>query len=110
MSEVTNCTVRELKERLDGGTAPVLLDVRQPEEIALCRIEGAVAIPMGEIPSRLMDLDRHADEEIIVYCHHGVRSASVQQFLLRNGFTNVRNLIGGIEEYALQVDPTIPRY
>ena len=105
-----DCTVSELKKRIDNGTAPVLLDVRQPEEVAIAALPGALHVPMGDVPSRLTDLDAHAEEEVVVYCHHGMRSASVQRFLLQNGFVNVRNLVGGIDAYSCDVDPTIPRY
>jgi adenylyltransferase/sulfurtransferase len=107
---MADCTVSELKERLDAGTAPALLDVRQPEEVAICRIEGAVLLPMNEIPGRLTELEDFVDTELVVYCHHGMRSASVQAFLQRQGFTHVRNLIGGIDRYSLEADPTVPRY
>lgn len=107
---MTDCTPLELKQRLDAGAAPVLLDVRQPEEVAICILPGALTIPMGDIPSRLTELEKHADDEIIVYCHHGIRSASVRAFLQRNGFTNVRNLTGGIDAYAVEAAPSIQRY
>jgi adenylyltransferase/sulfurtransferase len=106
----TDCNVQELKQRIDSGAPPVLLDVRQPEEVAIAAIPGAITIPMGEIPSRLADLEAHADAEIVVFCHHGMRSAMVQQFLLRHDFTNVRNLTGGIDAFSAEADPTIPRY
>jgi rhodanese-related sulfurtransferase len=105
-----DCLVTELKQRLDAGTAPVLLDVRQPEEVAIAAIPGAIHIPMGDIPSRLTELEEHVDSEVVVYCHHGMRSANVQAFLRRNGFTNVRNLLGGIDAWSLQADPSTPRY
>jgi rhodanese-related sulfurtransferase len=106
-----DCTVQELKSRLDAGTPPaLLLDVRQPEEVALCRLPGATHIPMGDIPSRLTELEAYAEAEIVVYCHHGMRSASVAEFLRRHGFESVRNLDGGIDAYSLLADPSIPRY
>lgn len=103
-------TPKELKQRLDSGDRPFLLDVRQPEEVAICAIEGAHHIPMGDIPSRLQELDRHATDEIIIYCHHGMRSANVQQYLRQMGFEKVRNLIGGIDAYAVDADVAIQRY
>lgn len=107
---MTNCTVEELKNRLDGGTAPILLDVREPEEVAICTLPGALHVPMGDIPSRIVELEEHAESEVVVYCHHGVRSANVQAFLKNHGFENVRNLTGGIDAWSLRVDPTTPRY
>ncbi|MBI1290673.1 rhodanese [bacterium] len=107
---MTDCLVTELKSRIDGGNPPILLDVRQPGEVEIASIPGAIHIPMGDIPSRLTELEEHADSEVVVYCHHGMRSASVQGFLLRQGFTHVRNLIGGIDAWSLEVDPATPRY
>ena len=86
----------------------MLLDVRETDEVALCRIPGAVHVPMGDVPSRLQELD--PEREIVVYCHHGQRSAAVVAFLERHEFTSVANLQGGIERWAIDVDPTIPRY
>jgi rhodanese-related sulfurtransferase len=97
----------ELKRRLDRGEPPVLLDVREPWEFALSRIEGSELLPMPEVPSRLNDLDPEA--ETVVICHHGVRSIHVAQFLSRSGFGNVLNLQGGLDAYS-DVDPSVPRY
>lgn len=97
----------ELKSRLDRGERPVLLDVREPGEFALARIEGAELVPMAEVPARLAELDPRA--ETVVICHHGVRSAAVAQFLSRSGFENVLNLDGGLDAYS-DSDPTVPRY
>lgn len=85
-----------------------LLDVREPEEFAIAHIEGSLHIPMGDIPNRLQDLD--PDQEIIVLCHHGVRSAHVAMFLLQQDFSNVKNCTGGIDAWSLRVDPQTPRY
>ncbi len=98
----------ELKQRLDAGARPLLLDVRESEEIVICRLACALHVPMGDVPARLHELD--PDREIVVYCHHGQRSAAVVAFLERHEFANVANLAGGIERWALDVDPTTPRY
>ena len=87
---------------------PLLLDVREPAEFDICRIEGSQLIPMGTVPSRLSELDPDAD--IVVICHHGARSAQVTMFLERQGFARVVNLAGGIAAWAAQVDPSMPRY
>lgn len=93
----------------DGGrAAPLLLDVRDPREFELCHIEGSRHIPMQQVPQRLSELA--ADAEIVVVCHHGVRSAQVAQYLARNGFRNVRNLQGGISAWSERIDPSMPRY
>ncbi len=87
---------------------PVLLDVREPWEQAICRIEGALAMPMGSVPARQQELD--PDAETVVVCHHGVRSLQVALFLERNGFASVHNLSGGVAAWADDVDPSMPRY
>jgi len=99
---------RALRDRLAAGELPTILDVREPEEIQIVRFPGAVEIPMSEIPGRLSELD--ADDEIIVLCHHGVRSAHVAGYLAQQGFRRVRNLAGGIDAWALLVDPSLARY
>ncbi len=101
-------TAVELKQRLDGRHDVVLLDVREPEELTLARLPGALHIPMGEIPGRLHEID--PEKEIVVFCHHGIRSASVVSFLSQRDFGRVLNLAGGIDAWSLTVDPTVPRY
>lgn len=101
-------TPTELQRLVGAGHVLILLDVREPEEVALVRLPGSVHIPMGEIPGRLHELD--PDTDIVVYCHHGIRSASVAAFLAQRDFANVANLSGGIDAWALSVDPTMPRY
>jgi adenylyltransferase/sulfurtransferase len=100
--------VRALKQRHDAGDRPLLMDVRTPQEWEICRLEGAILIPLQELPSRLDELDR--EREIVVYCHVGVRSAMAVDFLRGKGFTAARNLEGGINAWAIHVDPTTPRY
>lgn len=102
-----NVTPRELKEKLDRGEVPVLLDVREPWEFSLARIEGSRLVPMSGILDRLSDLDPHA--ETVVICHHGVRSAYVTRILDRSGFENAYNLEGGLDAYS-SVDGSVPRY
>jgi rhodanese-related sulfurtransferase len=97
-----------LKQRLDSGDHLRILDVREPEEIAIASFPGALEIPMGDIPSRLTELD--PDAELVVVCHHGIRSAQVAIYLAGAGFDRVSNLTGGIDAWALEVDPAMPRY
>lgn len=99
---------RELRRRLDEDAPPLLLDVREADELAICRLAGTLHIPMADVLARLHELD--PDREIVVYCHHGQRSAAVVGFLERHDFVNVANLAGGIERWAVEVDPTMPRY
>ena len=98
----------ELKKSLDDGEAFLLLDVRELEELDICGLDGAVHIPMGEIPARLDELD--PESRIVCFCHHGLRSASVAGFLESREFAGVYNLTGGLERWATEVDPEMPRY
>jgi rhodanese-related sulfurtransferase len=91
-----------------GRKPPVLLDVREPWEYQTCRIEGSTLAPMNTIPARVQELD--SDTETVVICHHGARSFQVAVFLERNGFSNLYNLQGGVNAWADQVEPTMPRY
>ena len=106
MSEITP---QALKARLDKNDRPLLLDVRQDWETRLCRLDNAVHIPIEEIEVRADELS--ADDEIVIYCHQGVRSAAVVQYLReQHGFKNVKNLAGGLDLWARIVDPSMRRY
>jgi adenylyltransferase/sulfurtransferase len=107
-SPATDITPRELKARLDAGGAPFVLDVREPQEYQINRIPGSVLIPLGELPGRVGELDPNA--EIVTQCKMGGRSAKAAAFLRERGFTNVRNLTGGILAWIDQVDPSQPKY
>jgi adenylyltransferase/sulfurtransferase len=104
----TDMTVLQLKARIDAGTRPFILDVREPTEYQINRIEGSVLIPLGELPQRHRELDPTA--EIVCQCKSGVRSAKAAAFLRQQGFTNVKNLTGGIMAWVDQVDPSQPKY
>ena len=101
-------TVRELKERMDKGDTVFLLDVREPHEYSLAKIDGSTLIPLGQLPTSLEQLDQNS--EIVAYCHKGMRSADAVGFLLQQGFSNVKNLIGGIEAWSIEIDQSVPRY
>ena len=101
-------TPNELKARLDSGRPPILLDVRQDWETKLCRLENAVHIPIEEIELRTDELDPRS--EIVVYCHKGVRSAAVAEYLRSLGFADVKNLAGGVDFWAGTIDPSMRRY
>ena len=107
---MTQITPQLLQQWLadSGRKPPVLLDVREPWEYQTCRIEGSTLAPMNTIPSRVQELD--PDTETVVICHHGARSFQVGLFLERNGFYNLYNLQGGVNAWADQVEPTMPRY
>lgn len=87
---------------------PLLLDVRENWEVETCHIEGSTHIPMHLIPIRAGELDD--DQDIVCICHHGARSMQVAAFLERNGFSRMLNLTGGIHAWAVQVDPSMPKY
>ncbi len=104
------CSVQELKIKRDRGDAFVLLDVRTSEELTIASLPGALHIPLHALDASLNQLEPHRDEEIIVMCHHGGRSAMAQGFLLQHGFAKVLNLSGGIHAFSLQVDRSVPTY
>jgi rhodanese-related sulfurtransferase len=108
MAAIDIITPAELAARIRQGASPLVLDVREPFETDLAPFPGACKIPMGDIPARLGELD--PERETVVVCHHGVRSAQVAGYLSHNGFARVLNLAGGIEAWALEVDPSVPRY
>lgn len=101
---------RDLKAWMDDGgrPAPAILDVREPWEVAICAIPGALSMPMSQIAGRLGDLG--TDRDWIVVCHHGMRSLQVARFLEQAGFPRVFNLQGGIDAWARDVAPSIARY
>lgn len=100
-------TPQELKARLEAGTPPFIVDVREPEEFEICNIGGKL-IPLSDLPSRYQELNPEA--EVVVLCHHGVRSAHAVGFLRQMGFTNTHNLSGGIDRWAIEIDPEMKRY
>jgi rhodanese-related sulfurtransferase len=106
-SNYENITPSALKRRLDAGERPALLDVREPWEFELARIEGSELIPMSQLEGRFTELD--PDAETVVICHHGNRSSYVAMALQRAGFEKILNLEGGLDAYS-SVDESIPRY
>jgi rhodanese-related sulfurtransferase len=101
---------QDVKAKVDAGEAVLFVDVRQPEEYALCRIAGSVLIPLGELAGRVGELDPPAGATVVVYCHHGMRSLSGAAVLAQAGLPNVVSMAGGIEMWSLLVDPAVPRY
>ena len=98
----------EAAELIAAGNAK-LIDVREPWEFATARIEGSVAIPMGDVPSRAhAELD--PDERLVVLCHHGMRSMNVTAWLRNQGYEQVQSLRGGIDAWSAEVDPAVARY
>jgi rhodanese-related sulfurtransferase len=103
-------TPAQLAARLQDPSQepPLLLDVREPAEHAICQIAGSALMPMNSVPGRLAELD--PERETVVICHLGGRSMQVAMFLERQGFARVINLAGGVEAWAAQVDPAMARY
>lgn len=101
-------SAKELKEQLDSGKKPVILDIREDWEYRICHLEPSLHISMSSLVGRLDELNK--DDEIIVLCHHGNRSMQVASYLETQGFSNVTNLAGGIHEWADNVDPSMEQY
>lgn len=97
-----------LAARMRAGTAPALVDVREPYEWSIARLPDARLVPLNSLPQAVRSLD--PDAELVVYCHHGMRSAAAAAWLRDQGFTHVRNLEGGIDRWSLEVDPAVRRY
>ena len=100
--------VNELEKHLHNGDAPTVIDVREDFELEISKMEGAVHIPMNELHKRLDELN--ADEDYVVMCRTGVRSAQICEFLANQNFKSVANLTGGINEWAKRVDDSLPVY
>ena len=109
-TEMEQISAQELKEWLDDPARPrpVLVDVREPWEVAVCRLPQSVHVPMNAIPARAHELDPGADTVLV--CHHGARSYQVGLFLERHGFARIYNLFGGVDAWARSVDPTMATY
>jgi adenylyltransferase/sulfurtransferase len=105
-----NLSPIEVADRLRKPNPPHLLDVRQPEEHELVALPGSTLIPLGQLFYRAGELESWKNDEIIVYCHHGIRSQQAISVLQQLGFTRLFNLGGGIDAWASQVDETLPRY
>ena len=101
-------TPTALAARMKGHQPPVLLDVREPEELDIAMMPDALHLPLTDLVGSLGSLDQGA--EYVVVCHHGVRSAQAATWMLQRGFTRVLNLLGGIDAWAVDVDSSIPRY
>ena len=102
-------TAPELKAKLDAGETIRLIDVREPHEHHYAKLPGAELKPLGQIMVWAQQLT-DKDEAIVLHCHHGMRSDRACQFLAAQGFTNLKNLTGGIDDWSLRVDPSVPRY
>ena len=105
---VDQITVHDLKEKMDKGEKFVLVDVRNQNELDICKFDSALHIPLHLLTVRYTELPQ--DAEIIMTCHHGGRSMQAANFLINQGYRNVSNLVGGIDAWASHIDPNMARY
>jgi rhodanese-related sulfurtransferase len=108
MSLPAEISVSDLKRMHDDDEPFLLLDVREDDEIATASLDFAKHVPMASVPARLDELPKN--KPIVVMCHGGTRSGRVAKYLRENGFENVSNLAGGIDDWAVEIDPSVPRY
>jgi rhodanese-related sulfurtransferase len=105
--------VTELASRMaEPDSRLQLVDVREPEELAIAQVDGFLNLPLSEYEEWSTDIRSRLDPDVetIVMCHHGMRSAQMCQWLISQGFTNVKNLVGGIDAYSQSIDPSVPQY
>ncbi len=102
--------VHTLKARLDAGDGLLLIDCREPHEHEIAKIPQARLVPMSELGARISELESHRDQPIVVHCHHGGRSLRVVNWLREQGFGQSQSLAGGIDEWAVAIDPSLARY
>jgi len=109
---MNDITVEELKDKIENNEDVLILDVRQMFEKFQSSIDydDAILISLGELPNRMEELEPHRDREIVCLCRSGVRSEKARQLLAEKGFENVKNLKGGINEWARKIDPSLPVY
>jgi len=104
-------TPQDVKRRVEAGEWLTLIDVREPPEFQTARIAGAELIPMRTVPAELQRLDAAADDStLVVFCHHGVRSLNVVNWLREQGVASCQSMAGGIDRWSLEIDPSVPRY
>ena len=104
-------TPQDIQRRLAAGEKLLLIDVREPDEFQAARISGAELIPMRTIPAQLQRLEAASDDAtLIVYCHHGIRSLNVVNWLREQGVPGCQSMAGGIDRWSLEIDPSVPRY
>jgi rhodanese-related sulfurtransferase len=104
-------TPQDIQRRVADGEKLLLIDVREPNEFQAARISGAELIPMRTIPAQLPRLEAASDDAtLIVYCHHGIRSLNVVNWLREQGVSGCQSMAGGIDRWSLEIDPSVPRY
>lgn len=102
-------SVQELKEKREANEDFLLLDVREQHEFYISNIEGTL-IPLGQLPQRIGEIEEYKDKEVVAICRSGARSAKAVELLEKEGFEDAKNLVGGINEWAKKIDPSLPVY
>lgn len=110
MLPIPEVSVSEARDRLAGLRPPRLIDVREADEYEIARIPGAELLPLSQWPDLAAEKLTDRNEALLIHCHHGGRSGNATEFLLRNGYTNVANVAGGIDAWSQEIEPAIPRY
>lgn len=103
-------TPQEAKTLLASQPAPLLVDVREEDEFAVCKIAGAELLPLSVFAQDFEKKLPAKSQKILLYCHHGMRSLRAAEFLSRSGYTDVKSISGGIDQWSLEIDPAVPRY
>ncbi|MEX2188433.1 MAG: rhodanese-like domain-containing protein [Pirellulales bacterium] len=101
---------RSVKSQLDDGAEFILVDCREPDEHAVVHIEAATLLPMSQFAQRAAELDSHRASHVVVHCHHGGRSRRVVEWLRQQGFEKAQSMAGGIDQWAVDIDSSLPRY
>ncbi|MDJ0577160.1 MAG: rhodanese-like domain-containing protein [Xenococcaceae cyanobacterium MO_234.B1] len=111
-ASIPEISVEELAQMLNERQTLQLIDVREPEEVEIAFIEGFEVLPLSQFQQWVgtIGVRFNSEVETVVLCHHGMRSAQMCQWLSNQGFTNVKNVAGGINAYSVRIDPSIPRY
>ena len=107
---VPEISIAETKRLLDGANPPRLIDVREEDEWAHCKIPGAELLPLSQWPAVALEKLGDKSQPLLIHCHHGGRSARAAAWLLQQGYADVRNVAGGIDAWSLEIDPAVPRY
>ena len=103
-------TCAQVKARLNAGDKFLFLDCREPNEYQTVSISQAKLLPMSEIQNRVAELESHRGDDIVIHCHHGGRSLRVANWLRQQGFSKAQSMDGGIDQWAIEIDPSLPRY
>jgi rhodanese-related sulfurtransferase len=101
---------RQLRSHLDADDDVLVVDCRERDEYAVVNLSQATLLPMSELVDRIAELEPHREQRIVVHCHHGGRSLRVANWLRENGFPQAQSLAGGIDQWSVEIDPSLPRY